>query len=400
MGENNATSRERARSLSAGRTRRSGNDIVQDIYDRLGVKREDMTPTSPKESEPERPVSRGRLRGRWPPSSKQEAKLTASPPKGRAESEVTAITSNKTTAAKSSPFRANKDQATSSSGMLREWRQTLNTSKSADDRFDRRDKTTPYEFKEEKKEEDLFPADPLDEIFNDGPPVRDRMRAFDGADNSNKRGAKSGAMLPNRNTGELVSGNGKDGETARSKNVPASPLSARSAPTAANKAGSLAHAFLSAITPRAGNGGASPSTPRATASRLPVMEVIPAPIDDPASEGNESVSMLSASSDDHQLSPYVFSKDKRKHQPAWMERSKTLKPATSPHHQQHRHNHSMLSMGDSTIDKLVEDRVRLRVSEIERRMEDRLQSFMQKLEDKLDAKLAALERQVQQQKRG
>jgi hypothetical protein len=156
------------------------------------------------------------------------------------------------------------------------------------------------------------------------------------------------------------------------------------------KGNKVASAFLAAIQTKP----QSDHRPNITRSNsfAPVSEILSTPEDQ--INAAESVSMISCNSEDGMSpAPGAHKSAKESRKPAWSERNRISafrgNPASS----------ASPPNGKDNIEKIIEDRVRVRVKDAERRMEEQLHAYMRQLEEKMAARVAGLEHSVQQLQR-
>lgn len=482
--------REKQRAQSAGRARRSGRNLVKDVYERLGVDRT-SEPRSPglrtvADQQRARSLSRGRIRHRWPPepaigdessatkkqtnnNSRTMEERTAvelpaplSPLQQRAykaraaavyrSSKVSRDELSKGSLAQKTNPTLTKDLVIGTSNSFSEWRKALEketaigmtkASSSAREKagwesstprssnstnIPKSITTNESEWKDEKKEEcsDVVQISPLS--------VKERLLAFgEGNDSTHSRGSSSKNKSDNslarrpvekKNSAPFVLGDHPPkidiyAECNQNHNrsmgfeeclVPEglvkkpstteSGISIRSTSSVNSnndKVTSIAEAFLSAI-------HASNTSPQRVHNRshsfAPVAEFVSTY--DPGSEV-ENVSLLSVNSEEHHYS-MLSPAPTRSRSKSW-NRVTAYTTASSPlplsppstflsSSPQVARNASVNPAND--VERLVEERVRNRVNELERHMLDQLQTFMKRLDEKMEARVARLERTVQQ----
>jgi hypothetical protein len=481
----------RPRSLSASRTRRIGTDLVQDVYDRLGVTRGALVDSADtdhkfpsrlqqmgtvvaaaergRSREPfedpamrTRSWSRGRLRSRWPPATAaaNNAEVLSSPkpevrPLRSANNYETEVLSSKprsfrgiddtaVLSPKPRVFRSNSE-ASHLSPKLRTFRDTAASiyrvhSRSTEWKDEKREsvvlKNSSSEWRDEKKEGDCNSQECDDEARSNVPSVRDRMHAFSGPEANKKVISPKRVDKPyasqfvvrehppkidifggekNResdilddkdedvNSGSLgkhlQKHNGKQLTTNESSCALDSPKSL------SGKSNHVASAFLAAIQ-------TSPSDKPVISrsySYAPVTEMIS---DDQASVAESvAVSMLSSSGSDDQMSPTFVNRLGNKQgnvckKPSWLERGKRLSGGnkggpTTTSHRRASPPPSSLRVGTSlsthserasVIEKMVDERVRARMNDLERRVEEQMRTFMQQMDAKVASRMADLER--------
>ena len=472
------------RSMSAGRARPSGRDLVKDVYERLGVERPDTSsPGSPsgrgrtaaacspglstaEDQRRARSLSRGRMRNRWPPSSSKEGAAPTSPPRTKAvrgASEAAGATAEP--ASPVSPnarvFRRTDDSPASpvsprtykttavatvhrrEQDFMNEAAASMTNSKSLEwrraDHEEAKEGVIPramqasqsMEWRDEKKESHDYP-------FAEGEPtspvsIKDRMRLF-GDDSSRKAAASNVSRRPvdkqyaaqfavrehppkidiyegGKNLCLADSAPSFDEKKSDESESADRNHRAYNAPKkSAIEAGSVKSYPLSPVKTKAGMANAylaAIQSPNSTASSqrklfvgrtyAPVSEVVSGAEGDHASE-TENVSLLSANSED-QSSPYAGHRGTRK---SW-----NRVPAYTPGSSQYLHTSPSQqqrgtfgnTINEAAIEKMVDDRVRARVENLERSMVDQLQTFMTRMEERMEARVGRLEALLREQQR-
>jgi len=138
--------------------------------------------------------------------------------------------------------------------------------------------------------------------------------------------------------------------------------------------------------------GPSSTWKSSTSKGAPVSEIAASPsTEDEVAAGmgsdNASLTMSSVSGDEFgdKVSPFLGKK------PSWQERNRVsvysghLSPSVGG---------AKLSVSDSMVEKMVEDRVQAHVAGLEHRMEEKWKKFMQQMEDKITARLDDMEEKL------
>jgi len=473
------------RSLSAGRARPTGRDLVNDVYQRLGVERPEYSSAvaglsergrSPGLSTAEdqrraRSLSRGRMRNRWPPPNaevpttptkptKTVRDLAPASPKSRVygpttdDCEPTSPASPqrgtyKTTAAnvyRNSREERAKEVTSLPTSKSMEWRKPAETDQRKEEMLPRAIQSShSMDWNDEKKDSE----NPSEDGYTSLPSVKDRMRVFgDDIKEAKKASASKVSRRPvdkqyaaqfavrelppkiniyasGKNNDKMIDNSPFDEkkndqedpddghhEQKKPTSEAGSAKSSQSAPSKTN----IAEAFLAAIhSPTPSTSSGSPrklSTMRNDASLFaPVTEVVS---EEDISSVTENVSLLSTTSEDLGASPQSGHRGPKKswnRVPAYTPGTNQYMHTTSPlqqrrgtiggssysnssnHH--HHHNHSNGNNNDAAIEKMVDDRVRARVGEIERNMLDQLQTFMARMDERMEARVGRLERTIQ-----
>ena len=508
---------EKPRSQSTGRVRRSGRDLVQDVYERLGVERPAAGSTTTRgrcpglrtaaEQQRARSLSRGRIRHRWPPSAAETARDEASalskkqptirtteptplsPKQQRgfrtraaavyrsSHSSRDDASFKETSASLNTNPTITKDLIINTKKSLSEWRRTLdkeaafdipevtssarnissweaNTPRVANSSIIPKSSETrsgvpvhvqDLEWKDEKKE-DSFDLDQMSPAS-----VKERMLAFGGGNdlnhsrsvnsitstrrsvdkqyaaqfatrdhppkidifaestrNGNQNGSSSVGIVEGTVPEDIKTKKPSAMDSDASLHSSSSVHSAlpNSSSNNNNKIANIAEAFLAAIQSSSKEASFA-SPPRAHIRRhsyAPIAEIVSS--DDPGNEA-ENVSLLSVTSEDPHimLSPPSNTRTRSKswnRVNAYTTTSLSLPQSppiavSSPSPQVARASINQTNnTTTSEVERLVEERVRIRVNELERHMLDQLQTFITRLDEKIDARVARLERSLHQ----
>ena len=461
------------RSLSAGRARPTGRDLVNDVYERLGVERPEYSSavaglqaergrspglSTAADQRRARSLSRGRIRNRWPPSNAEVPTTPTKPTKSVRESAPASPKSRvygptdceptspasplrgtyKTTAAnvyQNSREERAKEVTPLPTSKSMEWRKPADTEQRKEEMLPRAIQSShSMEWNDEKKDAE----NPSEDGYMSPPSVKDRMRVFGNdvkeaksASKVSRRpvdkqyaaqfavrelppkiniyasGKNNGTMIDNAPSDEKKNDqeDPDDGHQEQKKTTASeagsSAKSTQSAPSKTN----IAEAFLAAIhSPTPSTSSGSPrklSNMRNDVSLFaPVTEVVS---EEDISSETENVSLLSTTSEDLGSSPqsgHRVSKKSWNRVPAYTPGTNQYMH-TSPTQQRrgtigsiinHHHHHGN---NDAAIEKMVDDRVRARVGEIERNMLDQLQTFMTRMDERMETRVGRLERTIQ-----
>jgi hypothetical protein len=501
----------RPRSLSTGRQRRKRDDLVQSVYDRLGVTRsalmadavtpEVAAPAIPQRSkkstergrnresvsEPEvlsssrpRSLSRdGRLRTLWPPTP---ASPTAQTNSADAQVSVQPAKSNRNDDGLNQEPRLSKtsSQTREAAPLYSPTRRLVRSPEEAVEMLSPkpqyrlsgdkevlktrvyRNTSTPKssDWRDEKKEADCISPDDLDDSpLVNGPTVKDRMRAFiipeppktvpkktiakeypplidiyadernhetyqpDGKNDEDSVGLHSKKSLQRNNGGKM-----DPATDAVSPHVP------NRVATGKSSGNQLASSFLAAV---------NTSPEKSTTSRTFVYYTAAAPTvefsggggggdDQGSATGTVSVSMLSSSASDDQLSPTHATRFfmanptsvttshttttgpiKKSH---WLEQrnkrlaaSEKAQVTSSPSSAQvmpslravataststNEQQLSAAAVASANIERMVDERVKARLFELERRVEEQMRTFLQRMDEKITARIADMDRNL------
>lgn len=431
---NNTDAKPRPRSLSAGRTRRTASDLVQDVYNRMGVnyKRGENTllddakseaaisePTKnargrelEQEGSPERrsrSLSRGRLARNWPPS---QIVPPSRPIYTSASSTVPAPTGTTTAPASTAPSSSviSKSPRPTIGKMSPRPGQTSNSfGGKASPKRPAELKTSPKaesSFAEEKKEDGphLTPSSVKDRISIYGGNTKAKKQARAVARAVDPQYAAKFAMRDHPPKIDIYGEEKKDEtgdkvETTKEVEVTSdtgaskeSTGSVRLKPTI-----NLARDFLASVqakpailTPKSVD-RPSVLTPKKVGSVLSLL-TSPAPLIEIRAEdevgGNDagSVGMSSVSGDEF-ASTHVRSVKEATKKLSWQERNRLAtynsgrsSPKPTP--------------SNDAIEKMVDERVQAHIAGIEARMESQMRMMMQQLEEKVMTRLDAMEKKL------
>jgi hypothetical protein len=495
----------RPRSLSTGRQRRKRDDLVQSVYDRLGVTRgarladvaPEVVPAVPHQrakkstergrnresvSEPEVPSSSrprslsrdGRLRPMWPPTPASstaqiistDAPVSVPPTTGKSNRNDEGLNqetrSSKTSSQTSeaaplysptrrmvrSPEEAAEILSPKPQYRLSGDKEVLKT------RVYRNTATPKSDWRDEKKEADCISPDLDDSPLVNGPTVKDRMRAFIipeapkpvpkktnakeypplidiYADERNHETYQPDAKNEEDSVGmqskkSLQRNNGGKQDPATDTVGPHIPNRVAAGKSSGNQ---LASSFLAAI---------NTSPEKSTTPRTFVYNTAAATVEFPGSggggddqgsaTGTVSVSMLSSSASDDQLSPTHATRffatnptsvitshtttgpirkshwlEKRNKLLAASEKApvtssssstpvmpslRTVTTASTSTNEQL----SAAAAASANIERMVDERVKARLFELERRVEEQMRTFLQRMDEKITARIADMDR--------